>query len=169
MIKILKTLLLLLLSLFLCSCNPVANSIPSDIMSDLLLAYNESANTALFYISGADENSDNYLSLEKFSNIYGFNDEEGSFQYSLFKDYAVLITKEMSLFEIHIVKATHLSDCDDIIRVFENRKKLMKKSVNLIESQYDYKDIVENITITKKGYYVYMFVTNNNDIANALI
>jgi hypothetical protein len=158
---------LFLLLGILSSCGEKQSVIPSDILSDILMCYDKLPSGAYVYIDASEYTSDAYLSDERFSKIYFLDSDETAEYRAMMDSYAIYMSKNFELFEIHIIKSEYISEAEKIERMFLRRSVALKKSALYNYCGEEYRSIVNNIKILSKGKYVYMFITYDNAIAEA--
>ncbi len=130
---------------------------PTDILYECVSQI-ESCPSSSIYFSEAEENSDAYIEKKQLSKLYnGMSPEE------LCSSYALLLSKDDSIYEIHIYKAESQIKADQVEKILLRRVEMIQKKDVYMYNTDNYENISASAKIYKRGCYVSLIITNAND------
>ena len=154
--------LCLCLSLLLVSCG-TNDYTPTDIIykviekSDNLPSYN-------VYFNSADKESDEYLDTDKQLLLYN-----GMSPCELSTSFAVMLSKDDSVYEIHVYKSDSEINVPRIKKILGRRIELLQDNDVYLYEDENYEQIVSSARIISKGRYVFLLVTDRNNEIEELV
>ena len=154
--------LLITAALMLCSCKDNKLT-PTDIMYRMIerLGVIPSYN---IYFSRAEKGSEHYASGETLEKLYdGISPED------LCDSYAILLSTDDLIYEIHIYKALSRVKAEQTEEILRRRIDLFGDKDIYMYNEENYENVVSMARIVQKGSYVYLLVTDKNNELEKLI
>ncbi|MFA6947865.1 MAG: hypothetical protein WCQ72_02685 [Eubacteriales bacterium] len=121
--------ILLIISLSVCSCGKIGGDTATDILSKAISSMPSPPPVGRVYFDGAPYASEQYLSRADASRIYIGASNEAFDMLGLCEDYAVYMSATLEIFEIHILCANSLSGAKTLTHMLEYRAAMLA-SVN---------------------------------------
>lgn len=152
---------LILLPILLVSCGNRGHT-PTDIIYECIA--NGDAPASSIYFSEAEENSDERIESEQLSKLYNGMSPE-----NLCSSYALLLSKDDSIYEIHIYKARSQIKADQIAKILYRRVEMIQKKDIYLYDEENYENIAASAKVYKRGCYVSLIITNDNSSVESII
>lgn len=147
--------LILLITLLLASCAD-RGSMPTDI---LYCALSESdAPDSNIYFSEAEAGSDACMDSDRLKRLYAGISPEG-----LYSSSALSLSRDDSVYEIHIYKGRSEADAIQIEKILYRRVDLLHSEDVYIYDEDNYENVISPARVGRKGRYVYLLITDKND------
>ncbi len=144
------------LSLFLTSCSDSANT-PTDILYECI-GQVEQCPTSNIYFSEAEAGCDEYIDEGQLKKLYN-----GMSPASLSVSFALLLSKDDSIYEVHIYKAKSQLNAEEIEKILYRRVEMIQKKDIYLYDEENFENISASAKVYKKGRYVALIITDNND------
>ncbi len=109
------------------------------------------------YFSESFEGENTYISSDSLTELYG--SDIASFS----KSYSIMLSKGTQIYEIHIFKALSNKDSNSIEALLYKRlERLQDKDVYIYDDEH-FENVISRGRVCKKGLYVFLLVTQDND------
>ena len=148
--------LILFLIIVLCSCSRQEYT-----STDLLYVMMEklsSVPASSIYFSEAEENGENSLGGEAFRELY-----DGMSPLDLCESYALLVSRDDSVYEIHVYKGVSQIKCAEIEKILYRRIEMIQDKDLYLYDESNYENVISRARVVKKGRYVLLLATDMND------
>ena len=160
-----KAIILTFLSLLLLAACSESGASPTDILySALSEAYAAGAPDSNIYFSEAAEGNGGYIESDRLKRLYAGISPEG-----LYSSSALSLSRDDSIYEIHIYKARSEADAIQIEKILFRRVDLLHSEDIYMYDEENYENIISAARVGRKGRYVYLLITNKNDELEGLI
>ena len=157
-----KAIVLILLSaVLLVSCSD-SGAAPTDILySSLSEADSPDSN---IYFSGAAKGSDGYIESDRLKRLYAGMSPEG-----LYSSSALSLSRDDSIYEIHIYKGRSEADAIQIEKILCRRVDLLHSEDIYMYNEENYEKVISPARVGRKGRYAYLLITDKNDEVESIV
>ena len=156
--------LILLSAVLLASCSD-RGATPTDILySALSGAYASDAPDSNIYFSEAAAGSDERIESDRLKRLYAGISPEG-----LYSSSALSLSRDDSVYEIHIYKGRSEADAIQIEKILCRRVDLLHSEDVYIYDEENYEKVISPARVGRKGRYAYLLITDKNDEIEKII
>ena len=132
----------------------------------------ESINSALgiqspcrgLYQMGASQDSSRHMSNRLATLVYQ-GDQNGVHELSILADYAVFLSCDHSLYEVHAMRVYSVADREQIVKLLNRRLTLIRQREIYLFQPDSYESRVADAMIYTRGDWIFLLATGNNDVA----
>ena len=157
-----KAIVLILLSVvFLVSCSD-KGATPTDILYSAL-SETDSPDSNI-YFSEAANGSDECIESDRLKRLYAGISPEG-----LYSSSALSLSRDDSVYEIHIYKGRSEADAIQIEKILCRRVDLLHSEDIYIYDEDNYENVISAARVGRKGRYAYLLITDKNDEIESIV
>ncbi len=143
----------LLIPILLCACT--GGYTCTDLLAVARERCGESGDLKIYFSGGTDLNR---LSNERAEQLY-----DGMDPTSLCDDYAVCLSRRDQVFEIHIYRLSATNRTAELAKILQRRIELLQSPDVYLYDPEGYEEIVNSAAVYRRGKYVCLLVTPDND------
>ena len=170
--KIISTLLIIILTfspvIALSACRPII-TIDDDTTAVHVL---EAINNALgvqspcrgLYQMGVPQDSSRHMSTRLATLVYQ-GDQNGVHELSILADYAVFLSCDHSLYEVHAMRVYSIADREQIVKLLDRRLTLIRQREIYLFQPDSYENRVADAMVYTRGNWIFLLATGNNEAA----
>ena len=148
--------LILFSVLILCSCSATEYT-STDLLYTLIDRLPQVPASSI-YFSEAEENGENSFDGDSMSELYGGMSPKG-----LYISYALLVSRDDIVYEIHVYKSVSQIKNTDLEKLLYRRIELIQNKDLYLYDEENYENVICRARVVKKGRFVILLVTDDND------